>query len=135
MLKRTASVFIVACWLAQPAFGFGTQDQHDRCMAASEGVTVAMLDCIAVALDDAETDVGKSQDKLSRSVTAEFEIALALAQEEWAAYRSSTCQAESVAAGTGSFSNVALLDCKLRITRERLHWLEGLLAQPDLIDD
>ncbi len=134
MLKRTLSVIIVALWLAQPAIGSGMQGQHSHCMAETGGVTAAMLDCIAVAVDEAETAIAILQDKLFQVANAELRTKLFRAEEQWSSYRSSTCQAEAAAAGMGSFSNVALLDCTLRITWERSQWLERLLANPDLVD-
>ncbi len=135
MLKRTVSVFIVAWWLTQSATVLALQDQHDRCMAATDGVTVAMLDCLAVAVDEADAALEILQDKLLPSVNSELETKLHVAHEEWAAYRASTCQAEAAAAGSGSFSNGAFIDCHLRITWERLKWLERLSENPDLIDE
>ncbi|WEJ34096.1 lysozyme inhibitor LprI family protein [Devosia sp. SD17-2] len=77
-------------------------------MAATDGVTVAMLDCLAVAVDEADAALEILQDKLLPSVNSELETKLHVAHEEWAAYRASTCQAEAAAAGSGSFSNGGL---------------------------
>ncbi len=134
MLKRTVSVLTVVWWLTQPAAVFALQEQHDRCMAATDGVTVAMLDCLALAVDEADAALEASQDSLLQSVNSELETKLRVAQQEWASYRNSTCQTEAAAAGSGSFSNVAFLDCHLRITWERQKWLERLSENPDLFD-
>ena len=135
MLKRTVSAIIVAGGFAPEAVGLGMQDQHSACMAESGGVTSAMLDCIAVAVDSAETAIAISQDDLFQTANPELRAKLLSAEEQWSAYRSSTCQMEAVAAGAGSFSNVALLDCTLRITTERSQWLERILANPDMIEE
>lgn len=135
MLKRTFSAIIVAGGLASEAVGSEMQDQHSVCMSESGGVTSAILDCIAVAVDNAETAIAISQDNLFRAASAELRTKLLRAEKQWSAYRSSTCQVEAVAAGTGSFSNVALLDCTLRITWARSQWLERILANPDLTEE
>ena len=134
MLKRTFSAIIVAGGLASEAVGSEMQDQHSVCMAESGGVTSAMLDCVAVAVDNAETANAISQDNLFRTANAELRTKLLRAQEHWSAYRLSTCQVEAVAAGNGSFSNVALVDCTLRITWDRSQWLERILANPDVVE-
>ena len=135
MLNKTISVIIGIWWLALSSQGFAAQEEHSRCMAASGGVTAAMLDCIGVALDSAETELTSVEDRSVQSGNAELTAKLGAAQADWLAYRDSTCAAEAAAAGSGSFSNVALLDCRLRITWERLQWLESLLANPDNFEE
>lgn len=134
MAQRALASALIPSWAAQVPAALVSEAQHAQCMAASGGVTVDMLDCIGSALEAAETAVSDLQETLVRSVDSEMGVALGQAQQDWAAYRSSTCQAEAIAVGTGSFSSVALLDCTLKITTERLQWLERLSANPDLVE-
>lgn len=131
--QRTIALALIALYAVQGPIA-ASENQHSQCMAASGGVTVDMLDCIGSALEAAEMAVSDLQETLVQSVNSEMGVALGTAQEDWVSYRFSTCQAEAFAAGTGSFSSVALLDCTLRITTERLQWLEHLSANPDLVE-
>ncbi|MDH4992359.1 DUF1311 domain-containing protein [Aquamicrobium lusatiense] len=95
-------------------------------MEIAAGVTAAMLDCISTTFERAEGALNALWDKQLPQVDPELADMLRKAQRDWIDYRDTTCAAEGAVWGGGSFAAVALSDCRLRLTQERLGWLEKI---------
>ncbi|MCX8996040.1 DUF1311 domain-containing protein [Rhizobiaceae bacterium BDR2-2] len=100
------------------------------CLHEAQGVTVEMLDCLDaehVRLDDILNQVWS---EAMSELEDDMADALQSSQRDWLAYRDSTCNTEAAFQGGGSFSGVAVLDCRVRLVGERIDWLKGLLDLP-----
>ncbi|WP_157959784.1 lysozyme inhibitor LprI family protein [Devosia submarina] len=105
--------------------------EHDACMAESGGVTVAMLDCIGTAIDRVQAELDTMLGQHRPQLTPEQASAVKAAQHDWQVYRQSSCDTEAKLWGDGSFTAVVHSDCWLELTRERLEWLQIVLADGD----
>jgi uncharacterized protein YecT (DUF1311 family) len=108
-----------------------TEDDYEVCMADSGGVTVAMLDCIGTASDRAHIRMDAILDQHRPQLTREEAHAVNAAQRDWHSYRQSTCSTAATLWGDGSFAAVMQADCWLKLTLERLDWLQTVLARSD----
>ena len=106
-------------------------NEHGSCMAASGGVTAAMLDCIGTAIDRVQAELDAMLGQHRSQLTPEQASAVEAAQHDWQAYRRSSCDTEAMLWGDGSFGSVVHSDCWLELTRERLEWLQIVLADGD----
>ncbi|MET0328962.1 MAG: lysozyme inhibitor LprI family protein [Luteimonas sp.] len=89
-----------------------------RCMEASGGVTVAMLDCIAAetALQDARLN-REYRDTLAMLSSGQ-QARLRTAQRSWVQYRDADCGFWADPDG-GTAASLAVADCVRRMTAER----------------
>jgi uncharacterized protein YecT (DUF1311 family) len=102
------------------------------CMKRSGGVTSEMLDCLARSYETIDDDLNQAWSGLLPALGASQQESFRDAQRIWIDYRDTTCVAEA-ALQTGSFASVALADCRVRLSAERLRWLKDLLPEPDLV--
>lgn len=113
--------------LGQPAIGQGASEEERNCIDRSGGVTSEMLKCVTLSYQTADASLNKAWLELSPKLDSLQKKAFRDAQRDWISFRDTTCTAEAVLQ-TGSFASVALIDCKARLTSERLRWFES--AQP-----
>lgn len=94
-------------------------------MESSGGVTADMLACTLIANDEVDAEIALAVKQVSSGLDDEKQTALDAAQTDWTRFRKSTCEYEAALAGDGSFTSVALADCWLRLSQERLKWLRA----------
>ena len=120
------TLFLAGSGLARAA----TDNDYEACMAASGGVTVAMLDCIGGAIDRAETRMTAILEEQRSRLTPEQASAVEASQRDWLSYRQSTCDAEAKLWGDGNFVSVVHSGCWLELTWERLDRLSARPSAP-----
>lgn len=124
-------VLLLVAFLSLPAYagaaGSSEGSRYEACMQSSRGVTADMLDCTLSATDDAEDEIELALKELD--LTEAQGTALGEAQSDWKLFRKSTCEFEAGLAGDGSFTAVALADCWLRLTQDRLQWMRSQSAR------
>ncbi|MGE8106644.1 lysozyme inhibitor LprI family protein [Allorhizobium sp. NPDC080224] len=99
--------------------------EYEACMESSGGVTADMLACTLTANDEVEAEIELAVKQVISDLDEEKQTALDAAQADWTRFRKSTCEYEAALAGDGSFTSVALADCWLRLSQERLTWLRA----------
>ncbi|KQO79522.1 MULTISPECIES: lysozyme inhibitor LprI family protein [Rhizobium] len=102
------------------------------CMERSGGVTSQMLDCLARSYETIDDELNQAWSGLLPALEASQQERFRNAQRIWIDYRDTTCAAEA-ALQTGSFASVALADCRVRLSAERLRWLKDVLPEQDLV--
>ena len=107
--------------------------QEDSCIERSGGVTSEMLDCLAASYETIDGELNLAWSALLSSLDEPQQERLRDAQSIWMQYRDTTCAAEA-SLQAGSFASVALADCRVRLSIERLHWLQDLHPDPELAD-
>ena len=117
-------------FIALNSVAHGQDENHDdtaaQCLARSGGVTVNMIECLQPELERQEAALAALWEKKLTAAPPELREILQNGLNHWVAYRDSTCQAEVLRSGDGSFASVSHLDCKIRLARERIDWLERL---------
>lgn len=101
------------------------------CIEQSGGVTSAMLDCLAQSYEEIDGTLNQAWLALLPTLDTSQRESFRDAQRVWIHYRNTTCSAES-SLQAGSFAGVALADCQVRLTTERLQWLEQMLSERGL---
>src|SRR5688500_2448795 len=101
------SLFLIAA-------GNTVAQQPDPCLLPT---TAEVRVCTAQRLRDAEAEMQRYLDAARRA--ARPVAALEGAQAAWSAYRDQACRAAAGQYDGGSLQPVVLLDCRLRLTRER----------------
>lgn len=127
-LVTTAALVLSLGFSALPVAA--TDDEFEACMAGSGGVTASMLECIGAANDRAQARLDDLLARQLPSLPPDQADLLEQAQEDWQAYRQSTCQAEALLWGDGSFASVAEAECWLELTTVRIEWLQDV--SPDM---
>ncbi|EKF61544.1 hypothetical protein QWE_00030 [Agrobacterium albertimagni AOL15] len=124
-------VLMLVAFLSLPAYagdaGSPEGSRYEACMESSRGVTADMLNCTLSATDDVEAEIELALKELD--LAEEQGTALGEAQSDWKRFRKSTCEFEAGLAGDGSFTSVALADCWLRLTQDRLQWIRSQSAR------
>ena len=100
--------------------------RYEACMESSGGVTADMLACTLTANDEVQVDIERAVERMVSDLDDQERTALNKAQADWTRARKSTCEYEAALAGDGSFTSVALADCWLRLSQERLNWLHRI---------
>lgn len=126
MTRRTIACGIAALLLIGASHA--RDDAHKACMETAGGVTAEMLDCIGGAYTRTDDALNRLWNESLPKQDETTQGALREAQRHWIVSRDSTCFAEGAAWGEGSFATVAVADCRLRLTAERLRWLEIITA-------
>lgn len=103
--------------------------RYQACMESSGGVTADMLACTLAATDEAEAEIELALKQAISDLPEAQQTGLDEAQSDWKRFRKSTCEFEAGLAGDGSFTSVALADCWLRLTQERLQWVRSHSAK------
>ena len=93
--------FLLAC-VAGLGFAQAAEDGCDACMAQSGGVTVAMLACIGIASDQAQSAMDARLAEHRPLMSSEQAFALDAAQRDWHTYRQSTCSAAATLGATAA---------------------------------
>lgn len=128
-LSTWSVLFVIA--LISPAHG--QEDSHgdvaDQCLARSGGVTLNMIECHQPELERQEAALAVLWKKELAAAPPGLKEILQNGLKHWVSYRDNTCQAEISKSGGGSFASISHLDCKIRLTRERIDWLQHLHAE------
>ena len=100
--------------------------RYNKCMDASGGVTVNMLNCIAdeIAAQDARLNTAYSDAR--SELSEERREALLAAQRLWISYRDANCNFYATAGGT--LAQVVSNECFLRETTQRATELENMVG-------
>lgn len=109
------------------------QAETTNCIERSSGVTNEMLDCLANSYKTVDGALNHVWSALLPSLDDAQQGTFRDAQRDWIEYRDSTCAAEA-SFQAGSFSSIALADCRLRLSIERLNWLKDLHPDLELAD-
>lgn len=132
---RTGIKTIFCTWVLLITATSAAQDvdrpSSRTCIAQSGGVTSAMLDCLSQSYEEIDGKLNQAWLTLLPALDASQREGFRDAQRAWINYRNTTCSAES-SLQAGSFAGVALADCQVRLTTERLQWLEQMLPEHDL---
>jgi uncharacterized protein YecT (DUF1311 family) len=131
-LGNTPGHWFAALWLATTCPATATSSgvlEHEACMAQSNGVTSAMLDCLVEVNDRTDAELSGALDALTRTLAGAQVDALLKSQDDWERFRQSTCEFEARLSSEGSFASVAFADCWLAITRQRLVWSKSLVRE------
>src|SRR5688500_17841044 len=113
------------------AAGNTVAQQPDPCLGPT---TAELRMCAAQQLRDAEAEMQRYLDAARRA--ARPVSALDSAQAAWIAYRDQACRAAAGQYEGGSLQLVMMLDCRLRLTRERnLELWRAYLAQEDTLPE
>lgn len=100
--------------------------RFDKCMEASGGVTVEMLNCIADELATQDARLNGAYSDARRDLSEERQQVLLNSQRQWIAYRDANCEFYATIGGT--LAQVASNDCLLRETTERAAELENMVG-------
>ena len=121
----------LACLLHACLAGAALAQQPGSCAGPT---TAELRRCAAEALRDAEQEMSRYLDA-ARAV-ARPESALSAAQEAWTRYRDAACRGAGGQFEGGSLQPVVVLDCRVRLTRERTRemWRAYLAEQGGLPD-
>ncbi|MFN7089004.1 MAG: lysozyme inhibitor LprI family protein [Allorhizobium sp.] len=124
-------LLLVALSLPAHAGDAGSSEgsRYEACMESSGGVTADMLNCTLAATDEVQAEIDLALKEANLDLAEEQSAALGEAHSDWTRFRKSTCEFEAGLAGDGSFTSVALADCWLRLTQERLQWLRSHAAR------
>tara|TARA_B100000929_G_scaffold286196_1_gene270899 strand:- start:507 stop:908 length:402 start_codon:yes stop_codon:yes gene_type:complete len=100
--------------------------RYNKCMDASGGVTVNMLNCIAdeIAAQDARLNTAYSDAR--SELSEERREALLAAQRLWISYRDANCNFYATTGGT--LAQVVGNECFLRETTQRATELENMVG-------
>jgi len=118
-IRIPAAALLVCAAVASPhAAASEDSAAFSRCMGASGGVTVAMLDCIAdeTALQDAR--LNREYRGTMALLSAGQQTRLRAAQRLWVQYRDANCGFWADPDG-GTLAGVAVADCVRMMTAER----------------
>ena len=122
-------VFLVALTSA----AHGQEDTHDQiaaqCLSRSRGITLNMIECLQPELERQEAALAAVWEKELAAAPPDLRQILQSGLKDWVRYRDSTCRAEVSKSGGGSFASISYLECKIRLVRERIDWLEGLHSE------
>lgn len=123
---------IFSTWVFLTATPSVAQDVHrpitPSCIEQSGGVTSVMLDCLSKSYEEIDNQLNQAWSALLPALDAAQRKSFRDAQRIWINYRNTTCTAEA-SLQAGSFASVAQADCQVRLTAERLHWLEQILPE------
>jgi uncharacterized protein YecT (DUF1311 family) len=126
------AIALVACLILPVAAiaQSSTEDEYTgrfgKCMEASGGVTVEMLNCIADEIATQDVRLNFAYSDARRDLSEERQQVLQNAQRRWLAYRDANCEFYATIGGT--LAQVASNDCFLRETVERAVELENLVG-------
>ena len=96
-----------------------SQVETGACLGAVKERSEAAL---AVALGVAQSQAAELDEVTGRDVAVP---ALARAQEAWLVYRDASCEHAGALFGGGSGTGIAIVDCQIRLTRQRTDVLFG----------
>lgn len=119
-------VFLALTAAAQSSADDEYSARYSKCMDASGGVTVNMLNCIAdeMVVQDARLNTAYSDAR--SELSEERREALLAAQRLWINYRDANCNFYATAGGT--LAQVVSNECFLRETTQRATELENMLG-------
>lgn len=127
--QATALAFCFLFPLAAPAQSSTETDytaRYSKCMDASGGVTVEMLNCIAGEMATQDARLNTAYSDVRSELSEERREALLAAQRLWISYRDANCNFYATAGGT--LAQVVSNDCFLQETTERAAELENMLG-------
>ncbi|MGQ4274421.1 lysozyme inhibitor LprI family protein [Terrihabitans sp. B22-R8] len=101
--------------------------EHEACMEKAGNAAVEMLACLSSGYERADAAMNALWQQLLPGLQSHERDVMREAQQNWIAYRDTTCTAESVLWEQGSATPVAQTYCRLRITVERREWLRNIL--------
>lgn len=119
-----ALLLVGACSSAQANDDLYT-GRFSTCMDRSEGVTYAMLDCIAEELKTQDARLNGAYQTLRTQLSAERKKVLQAVQRLWIQYRDANCAFYNDPDG-GTLQRVLANNCMLQETAERAQELEAL---------
>lgn len=109
MKKWQPAIALVAC-LILPVVAIAqssTEDEYTgrfgKCMEASGGVTVEMLNCIADEITTQDTRLNGAYSEVRSELSEERRGELLIAQRHWIAFRDANCNFYATAGGTMAF--------------------------------
>lgn len=103
----------------------GYSTAYSRCMDASGGVTVAMLDCIASETQQHDARLNKAYQAAMTGLGNTLKSQLRDAQRLWLKYRDAECALRGSLTG-GSIDRINAAFCFLDMTKERADDLEWM---------
>jgi uncharacterized protein YecT (DUF1311 family) len=101
-------------------------NQFTLCMDKSEGVTVAMLDCIGIETQKQDARLNGAYKKLGTQLAPTRKKQLIAAQRLWIQYRDANCGFYADIDG-GTMAAVSTSDCILQATASRANELEKFI--------
>ena len=132
MKKRRQAMALAACFLlpfvaiAQSSTEDEYTERFSKCMDASGGITVNMLNCIADEMAVQDTRLNTAYSDARSELSEQRREALLAAQRLWISYRDANCNFYATAGGT--LAQVVSNDCFLRATIQRATELENMVG-------
>lgn len=102
----------------------GYSKNYDRCVAAANGITAALLDCNGQEWDRQDARLNAVYRRLIARLDTQQRAILRRSERHWLATRHAECEKVAGSAGTGTLSSIAESDCLLSDLVDRRHWLE-----------
>jgi uncharacterized protein YecT (DUF1311 family) len=99
---------------------------YQKCMEASGGVTVAMLDCGAAEYRTLDAELNAAYRAASAILTPDQRNLLRNTQRAWLAHRDATCSFMTGLHDRGTMASLSDQSCLLKLTAERTKWLKDL---------
>ncbi len=132
-MKKWQPTIALAAFLALPIAAIAqssTEDEYTgrfgKCMDASGGVTVEILNCIADEFATQDARLNGAYSDARRDLSEERQQVLLNAQRHWITYRDANCDFYATIGGT--LAQIASNDCLLRETAERAAELENMVG-------
>lgn len=132
-MKKWQPAMALAAFLALPIAATAqssTEDEYTgrfgKCMDASGGVTVEILNCLADEFATQDARLNGAYSDARRDLSEERQQVLLNAQRHWIAYRDANCDFYATIGGT--LAQIASNDCLLRETAERAAELENMVG-------
>lgn len=134
VLTRVSAALILSvtasCSWAQPTEADKTpplRPGYDQCLKASEGVTLALNNCIGSEYDFQDKRLNTAYKALRQSLPEQQRVALRTEERAWIADRDKAC---APPAGGGTADMLGANECRLDRTAERAAELEARLNHP-----
>ncbi|VVO08738.1 lysozyme inhibitor LprI family protein [Pseudomonas fluorescens] len=125
-LFTTCSLLVAFCGSAYAADN-ADSPAYKKCMEASGGVTVNMLDCTAAEIQLQDTRLNKGYKAAMAALEADKKSQLQNVQRMWIKYRDANCGLVGSLTG-GTIDSINAGSCVLEMTRTRAQELEYLVG-------
>lgn len=96
----------------------------DRCLAASEGVTVEMLNCIGAEYDYQDARLNALYKRVMARLSPARQAELRASERQWLRTREPGCMAEAKKAGDGTLGQVVRNQCMLDSLIDRIEFVQ-----------